>query len=324
VTGERRTCIWNISAPASRSTPPGRLVLPCPPSTFDGGAKAEKRGRCRGCVSLPYCGVALDEMQLSPGCHCVTLSFHRRPERALVRPLFGVERADAQANGSLVLAVGARMGGGQRKSTYPGRSAGGALFAAPRSWKPEFASGRETQPGSQHVPSKGKRLQRLWFMPASRSPQWPVAPGTPSTPYLNGLNEVQDTLAGISKGLMMVRQIASLRGGRKGQGRGRGRRGCGEGPRGRVDEKRVQSEEGLTLARMPKRTRAKKQASMGIPQSQGPTNAPSDKPSLALRVARCRCVAHPAARRRFLPGAENLLLAKNTSLLFPSSETTTH
>lgn len=55
VTGEGRTCIWNISAPASRSTPlgPGRLVLPCPPSTFDGGAKAEKRGRCRGGVGCP-------------------------------------------------------------------------------------------------------------------------------------------------------------------------------------------------------------------------------------------------------------------------------
>lgn len=40
---------------ASRSTPlgPGRLVLPCPPSTFDGGAKAEKRGRCRGGVGCP-------------------------------------------------------------------------------------------------------------------------------------------------------------------------------------------------------------------------------------------------------------------------------
>lgn len=137
----------------------------------------------------------------------------------------------------------------------------------------------------------------------------PVAPGTSSTRAPNGLDEAQDTLARISKGLMMVRQIASLRGGRKGQGRGRGQKGMRRGAEGELSLKKDEHWRGCRSEK-----RAKRRAFMG--GSMGTSKTNEGERAIRQAVPRsprcCRCVARPAAR----PKSENLLLAKNTT---PSS-----
>jgi len=164
---------------------PGRLVPPCPPLHI----RRPSQGREKGTLSwlcviavlwccprrdaiisrLPLCDAVFPSLTRAGACSTTLWGgTSRRPGQRL--PCVGRWCTDAWwTEGKYV----------------PGEvSRWRSLCCPPRSWEPEFYKwvGRETQPGSQHVPSKGEKgLQRLWFMPAS---QCPVAPGTPSTPSL--------------------------------------------------------------------------------------------------------------------------------------------
>lgn len=104
----------------------------------------------------------------------------------------------------------------------------------PRSWEPREEEKTLRARIAACPERKAKKgLQRASMVHAGIpfSPVPPVAPGTSSTPSPSGLDEAQDTLARISKGLMMVRQIAFSARGPK---RAKARQGAeGDAERGR-------------------------------------------------------------------------------------------
>lgn len=110
---------------------PGRLVLPCP---LPPHSTAEPR-QGKGDVVVSLVMVVLPSMR----CNYLPATIVRRcldiEKQALVRPLFAVDRGTSRRPGQRLPCVGRWCTDGwwwarERQST-PGRSAGGALFAAP-------------------------------------------------------------------------------------------------------------------------------------------------------------------------------------------------